>query len=159
VLVHCSDGWDRTSQLTSLAMLLLDPFYRTLRGFAVLIEKEWVAMGHQFRTRCGHTARGFWSGQCAPVFLQWLECVWQVQRQNPTAFEFSERLLVFLAEHVYSCRFGTFLFDCEREREAANAARTTPSLWTYVLQQSPYFANALYTPTAGVRFVFFCCFQ
>ena len=28
VLVHCSDGWDRTSQLTSLAMLLLDPYYR-----------------------------------------------------------------------------------------------------------------------------------
>ena len=29
VLVHCSDGWDRTSQLTSLAMLLLDPYYRS----------------------------------------------------------------------------------------------------------------------------------
>lgn len=32
VLVHCSDGWDRTAQITSLAMLLLDPFYRTIRG-------------------------------------------------------------------------------------------------------------------------------
>jgi hypothetical protein len=26
VLVHCSDGWDRTAQLTSLTQLLLDPF-------------------------------------------------------------------------------------------------------------------------------------
>ena len=25
VLVHCSDGWDRTSQLSSLSQLLLDP--------------------------------------------------------------------------------------------------------------------------------------
>ncbi|CAF4447663.1 unnamed protein product, partial [Adineta steineri] len=29
VLVHCSDGWDRTAQLTSLSMLMLDPYYRT----------------------------------------------------------------------------------------------------------------------------------
>jgi protein-tyrosine phosphatase len=28
VVVHCSDGWDRTAQLTALSMLLLDPYYR-----------------------------------------------------------------------------------------------------------------------------------
>ncbi|KAJ2807131.1 phosphatidylinositol-3-phosphatase ymr1 [Coemansia helicoidea] len=54
VVVHCSDGWDRTAQLTSLAQLCLDPFYRTMRGFAVLVEKEWVSFGHQFTLRCGH---------------------------------------------------------------------------------------------------------
>ncbi|KAJ2778085.1 phosphatidylinositol-3-phosphatase ymr1 [Coemansia interrupta] len=54
VLVHCSDGWDRTAQLTSLAQLCLDPYYRTARGFAVLVEKEWMAFGHQFTLRCGH---------------------------------------------------------------------------------------------------------
>lgn len=30
VLVHCSDGWDRTPQIVALAELMLDPFYRTL---------------------------------------------------------------------------------------------------------------------------------
>ncbi|KAJ2722344.1 phosphatidylinositol-3-phosphatase ymr1 [Coemansia sp. Benny D115] len=54
VVVHCSDGWDRTAQLTSLAQLCLDPYYRTARGFAVLVEKEWVSFGHQFTQRCGH---------------------------------------------------------------------------------------------------------
>ena len=37
VVVHCSDGWDRTSQLTSLSMMLLDSYYRTLNGFIVSI--------------------------------------------------------------------------------------------------------------------------
>lgn len=30
VLVHCSDGWDRTPQIVALSKLLLDPYYRTI---------------------------------------------------------------------------------------------------------------------------------
>lgn len=30
VMVHCSDGWDRTPQIVALAELLLDPYYRTI---------------------------------------------------------------------------------------------------------------------------------
>ena len=30
VLVHCSDGWDRTPQVVALAELMLDPYYRTI---------------------------------------------------------------------------------------------------------------------------------
>ena len=37
VLVHCSDGWDRTSQLTSLSQLMMDSYYRTINGFIVSI--------------------------------------------------------------------------------------------------------------------------
>lgn len=37
VVVHCSDGWDRTAQVCSLAALLLDPYYRTIQGFQVNI--------------------------------------------------------------------------------------------------------------------------
>ena len=36
VLIHCSDGWDRTSQLTSLAQLMMDHYYRTVSGFMVI---------------------------------------------------------------------------------------------------------------------------
>ncbi|XP_048447622.1 phosphatidylinositol-3-phosphatase myotubularin-1-like isoform X2 [Pyrus x bretschneideri] len=56
VLVHCSDGWDRTTQLISLANLLLDPYYRTLTGFQALVEKDWLAFGHPFADRVGMPA-------------------------------------------------------------------------------------------------------
>ena len=36
VIVHCSDGWDRTTQLSCLAQIMIDPYYRTLEGFIVL---------------------------------------------------------------------------------------------------------------------------
>lgn len=35
VLVHCSDGWDRTAQVCSVASVLLDPYYRTIKGMMV----------------------------------------------------------------------------------------------------------------------------
>jgi hypothetical protein len=52
-LVHCSDGWDRTSQLCSLAQIIIDPYYRTIKGFMVLVEKDWIYFGHQFAKRIG----------------------------------------------------------------------------------------------------------
>ncbi|KAF9366852.1 hypothetical protein BGX34_003952 [Mortierella sp. NVP85] len=53
VLVHCTDGWDRTTQLVSLAQILMDPYYRTINGLRILIEKEWLSSGHPFQARTG----------------------------------------------------------------------------------------------------------
>jgi hypothetical protein len=40
---------DRTAQICAIAEILLDPYYRTIEGFAVLIEKDWCAFGHKFQ--------------------------------------------------------------------------------------------------------------
>lgn len=116
VVVHCSDGWDRTAQLTALAMLLLDPYYRTMKGFEVLIEKEWLSFGHKFQQRIGHGDNHHSDADRSPVFLQFLDCVWQVSKQFPHALEFNEHFLITILDHLYSCRFGTFLCNTERER-------------------------------------------
>lgn len=112
VLVHCSDGWDRTAQLTALAMLMLDPYYRTVKGFEVLIEKEWLSFGHKFEQRVGHGNEHHSDADRSPVFLQFIDCVWQIAQQFPCAFEFNEHFLITILDHLYSCRFGTFL--CNR---------------------------------------------
>ena len=39
----------------------------------------------------------------------------QIQEQFPTSFEFSDELLIAIADEMHSCRFGTFLYNCERE--------------------------------------------
>ena len=96
MLIHCSDGWDRTTQLSSLAQLILDPFYRTLRGFEILVEKEWISFGHQFATRCGRSNIKNHQ-QISSVFIKWLDCVHQLI--SPENFEFS--ILYFLSYHVY----------------------------------------------------------
>ena len=54
VIIHCSDGWDRTSQVSALSQLCLDPYYRTLKGFMILVEKEWTSFGFKFATRADH---------------------------------------------------------------------------------------------------------
>ncbi|XP_023577804.1 myotubularin-related protein 7 isoform X2 [Octodon degus] len=61
VLVHCSDGWDRTAQVCSVASLLLDPHYRTLKGFMVLIEKDWISFGHKFNHRIQERTYSLWA--------------------------------------------------------------------------------------------------
>lgn len=117
VVVHCSDGWDRTAQTCALASLLLDPYYRTIHGFQVLVEKEWLMFGHKFSDRCGHLYENENSSkETSPVFTQFLECVWQLAQQFPCAFEFNEIFLIKLHEHVYSCQFGTFIGNCQKDR-------------------------------------------
>ncbi|KAI8852719.1 protein-tyrosine phosphatase-like protein [Chytridium lagenaria] len=225
VLVHCSDGWDRTAQLCSLSEMCLDPFYRTMKGFQVLIEKEWASFGFKFRDRLGLLTKenreggdrpsvgaqiqaasknvgfsitsaaknlltktgaggssssnvssystsyypssnggypssnpyGASSGpqgsaeittpntihpkEVSPVFTQFLDCAYQLWTQFPTHFEFNEKFLIAINTHIYSCQFGNFLFNCERERlsftyrqpggPTVPLDRATNSIWDY----------------------------
>ncbi|XP_070198187.1 phosphatidylinositol-3,5-bisphosphate 3-phosphatase MTMR2-like [Littorina saxatilis] len=154
VLVHCSDGWDRTAQLTSLAMLMLDPYYRTIRGFEVLIEKEWVSFGHKFRQRVGHGEDKHSDDNRSPVFLQLVDCVWQMTQQFPNAFEFNEHFLITILDHLYSCLFGTFLYNCQMHAEKEKVKERTQSLWSFVNCQLEEFTNPLYAAYVHAHVLF-----
>jgi myotubularin-related protein 6/7/8 len=251
VLIHCSDGWDRTSQLSALSQLCLDPYYRTLEGFIVLIEKDWLSFGHMFRHRSGFLssekwfhienervggrdvsashdnvpgknepisgaqktlesalrgAKGFFNRgdnanasreslstfdsdsdqplqpydsdspsssrrqhtsspapgtrtpkkkpepettkvkETSPIFHQFLDAVYQLLFQYPTRFEFTERFLRRLLYHLYSCQYGTFLYDNEKARKDANVMGRTRCVWDYFLSRRDGFLNPKYDP-------------
>jgi hypothetical protein len=149
VLVHCSDGWDRTAQICGLVQLFLDPYSRTLEGFASLIEKEWLAFGHKFQCRLAHgNSKAADDKEASPVFLQFLDCTAQLCMQFPAAFEFTQRLPLFLAHHCTSGRYGTFLFNCERERKAARLSERTDSVWDDVFRSRGLFLSPFYRPAA-----------
>ncbi|MXQ98633.1 hypothetical protein E5288_WYG002659 [Bos mutus] len=145
VVVHCSDGWDRTAQLTSLAMLMLDSFYRSIEGFEILVQKEWISFGHKFASRIGHGDKNHADADRSPIFLQFIDCVWQMSKQFPTAFEFNERFLITILDHLYSCRFGTFLYNCESAREKQKVTERTVSLWSLINSNKDKFKNPFYT--------------
>jgi hypothetical protein len=120
MLYLCIDGFlcillcrDRTSQLTALAQLMIDPHYRTAEGFLALLQKEWSSFGHKFEDRLGR--RGH-SKEVSPVCLQFLDCVWQMLRQFPTAFEFTGAFITLLSQAMYSGLFVTFRRNSERDR-------------------------------------------
>ncbi|KAG5850360.1 myotubularin-related protein 6 isoform X2 [Anguilla rostrata] len=145
VLVHCSDGWDRTAQVCSLGALLMDPYYRTIKGFMVLIEKDWISFGHKFGDRCDQLDGD--PKEVSPVFTQFLECVWQLTEQFPQAFEFSEWFLIQIHEHVHSCQFGNFLGNSQRQREELQVKEKTHSLWSSLLNEQQNYLNPLYNPS------------
>lgn len=247
VLIHCSDGWDRTSQLSSLAQICLDPYFRTIEGFIALVEKDWVGFGHRFRDRCGFLGSDKWFvektsngplitddasdpdddsltrtntigafsasagalgeargalekgfGQAknffntvnrtappppdedssdpsstsidrktklailattpanittkprevSPVFHQFLDATYQLLQQNPTRFEYNERFLRRLLYHLYSCQYGTFLFNNDKERTDARVRERTRSVWDYFLARRAMWKSEIYDAAA-----------
>uniref|UniRef100_A0A673NI67 Myotubularin-related protein 6-like n=1 Tax=Sinocyclocheilus rhinocerous TaxID=307959 RepID=A0A673NI67_9TELE len=145
VLVHCSDGWDRTAQVCALGSLLMDPYYRTIKGFMVLIEKDWISFGHKFADRCDQLDPD--PKEVSPIFTQFLECVWQLTEQFPQAFEFSEWFLIQIHEHVHSCQFGNFLGNSQRQREVLQLKERTYSLWAHLLSEKQNYLNPVYSPS------------
>jgi len=144
VLIHCSDGWDRTTQLVSLVQIMLDPYYRTIEGFEVLVEKDWVSFGHMFKTRNGwKSTNSFEEDKRSPIFIQFLDCVHQLVTQYPFEFEFNLRFLTDLAYYSRTGLFGNFLCDNDMEMEQHQIREKTTSIWSFINSNKGVYTSCL----------------
>uniref|UniRef100_A0A914VH87 Myotubularin phosphatase domain-containing protein n=1 Tax=Plectus sambesii TaxID=2011161 RepID=A0A914VH87_9BILA len=65
--------------------------------------------------------------------------------QFPTAFEFNTPFLIDLLDELYSCRFGTFLYNSEKQRLCDQRVKEkTVSLWSFVQANRRRYQNPLY---------------
>ncbi|XP_037584541.1 myotubularin-related protein 1 [Cebus imitator] len=94
--------------------------------------------------RVGHGNDNHADADRSPIFLQFIDCVWQMTRQFPSAFEFNELFLITILDHLYSCLFGTFLCNCEQQRFKEDIYTKTVSLWSYINSQLDEFSNPFF---------------
>ncbi|XP_008308267.1 myotubularin-related protein 10 isoform X2 [Cynoglossus semilaevis] len=113
VILQEEEDRDLNCVVSSLVQLMLDPHYRSRNGFQSLVQKEWVMAGHRFLDRCNHLKK---NDKESPVFMLFLDCVWQMINQYPAAFEFTETYLTVLSDSMWIPLFSTFLFNSSKQR-------------------------------------------
>lgn len=166
VLIHCSDGWDRTSQIAAIVQILLDKKFRTIKGFLRLIEKEFTDAGFQFSTRCGlfnnkpirytleiNERREIYflntnETKDSPIFMQFLDCIRQLVIQKPQSFEFN---LDLINELAYCLQLGVFkelLFDSQAIRMKHNHKNSMLDYFEYYLTD---FQNLEYDGNSNIE--------
>ncbi|XP_030752601.1 myotubularin-related protein 10-A [Sitophilus oryzae] len=151
VVLQEGDGQDLNCVVSSLTQIILDSHFRTKYGFQSLIQKDWVMLGHPFANRLGHILSK--KLEQSPVFLLFLDCVWQLIQQYPTAFQISDTYLTTLWDSAHISLFETFLFNCHHQRILATMGSLGPqivlrSIWDWREQfydrDIALFCNPLY---------------
>jgi len=84
------------------------------------------------------------------VFVQFIDCVYQLLQQFPTQFEWNEAFLITILDHLYSCRFGTFLFNSEKERIDNSVKTKSQTLWILINSNLSEYQNPFFMPSLGV---------
>ncbi|CDW76870.1 myotubularin-related protein 2 [Stylonychia lemnae] len=112
VLIYCQNGQVGSSVISSLAQIMIDPYYRTFDGFRALIFKEWIYFGHNFikYNNLMTDIQGLnYDQYYTPVFILFLDCVHQLIELNQTQFQFNSEYLVFMAYHALTNKFFEFI--------------------------------------------------
>ncbi|KAM4690713.1 myotubularin-related protein 11 [Rhinophrynus dorsalis] len=130
VVLQESEDWDMNCLMSSLVQLMSDPHSRTLSGFQSLIQKEWVSAGHPFLQRINLFKET--DKDESQVFLLFLDCVWQLIQQFPSAFEFTESYLIALHDSAFNPFCSSFTHNCQWDRIRGNQRHSFSQTYTPV---------------------------
>ncbi|XP_062321416.1 myotubularin-related protein 11 [Osmerus eperlanus] len=137
VVLQEAEDRDMNCVVSSLVQVMCDPHSRTRAGFQGLVQKEWVMAGHRFYSRINYNRDS--DKEEAPVFLLFLDCVWQLWSQYPSRFQLTSDFLLALHDSVHLPLFSSFLANCQRERckrtQNLSQSYTLVNGWRDVLPQ------------------------
>ena len=109
---------------------------------------------HATQRRCGHGESAD-DEDTAPIFIQFLDCVWQMLQQYPTSFGFTSRLLEILGDEAYVGRDLNLACNCEKTRGllGVRAAlgitdfpRALVSVWSFIAPHVEHVRNPNFAP-------------
>lgn len=85
-----------------------------------------------------------WENEYCPVFIQYLDCIYQLMINNNEKFEFNHKLLDKLAIELYSEEFNTFKYNSNKER---NINKESFSIFEFILNDRDTYRNEFYLST------------
>lgn len=123
--------------MSAIVELIIDPYYRTINGFNVLVEKEFISFGHPFSHRLGFEREKI--EEQSPIFIQFLECVSQLIATHPKCFEFSAYYLARVGYEAFTAKYNNFFFNDEELRKKYEFILRTPNIWKHLPMKKEYY--------------------
>lgn len=129
--------------IAALSQLFLEPHYRTIMGFCVLLEQNWVSLYYPFSEGCALIKKGE-DKKRFPYWEAFISIVHALFICYPTEFEFGEELLHWLLYESYGFRFTEFLFPLANREQGCEGA------WDWIMSNTEKFRNPFYKSSETV---------
>lgn len=145
VVVIDETGRDVSCLVVSLVQVLTDDYFRTITGFASLVNKEWVASGYAFQLSLMAVNRV--DTNFLPTFLMFLDCVHNVLVQYPTEFEFTEMYLIEIIDTILGGESELFKFNCPKNISLfcrGKESELVDDIWCRVWEHKSEYRNSLF---------------
>ena len=145
VVVMDETGRDMSCLVVSLVLIICDKHFRTIAGFANLINKEWLSAGYSFCSSL-MSIKGTES-HFYPTFIMFLDCVHNIILQYPTEFEFTDLYLMEILDKILTGESEVFMFNCPRDISLVCKGKendVVDDFWQKVLKQKSKYVNPLF---------------